>query len=356
VSIALVGMRDIKDYLTAAKDGTPVNPGSPFNIKEDSASISNFTKENVVELFAQRTAETGQQITPDALEFVWDQTRGQPWLVNSLFKRATMRVLDEDSTETVTIEHMNTAREQMLLARETHLDSLAVRLGDVRVKHVLESIISGEPNQNLASSEGFRIAQDLGLVVNDGRNPPTVANPIYREILARELSAGTQIMLPARQEFRWQNADGSLNMDFLLKEFQDFWRINADIWEETSEFHETFPHLFLFAFLQRITNGEGHIEREYAAGSGRVDLHIEFENKHYLIEIKVIAPGRTLEFVKETGLKQITRYRSHFAPTTPAYLIIFDRRQLEIRAPWEKRIFWETAQSTDGGKITVIGC
>ncbi|MDR1865174.1 MAG: AAA family ATPase, partial [Bacteroidales bacterium] len=128
VSIALVGMRDLKDYISKAKDGKPVNPGSPFNIKADSAVIGNFGREAIARLFAQRTAETGQQITAEALNYVWEQSKGQPWLVNSLFKRATMRILDEDSTETVTIEHIRQAREQMIQARETHLDALAVRL------------------------------------------------------------------------------------------------------------------------------------------------------------------------------------------------------------------------------------
>ncbi|MDR0724869.1 MAG: AAA family ATPase [Prevotellaceae bacterium] len=63
VSIALVGMRDLKDYLIKAKDGKPVNPGSPFNIKEDSAVLSNFSRDDVAKLFALRTEETGQQIT-----------------------------------------------------------------------------------------------------------------------------------------------------------------------------------------------------------------------------------------------------------------------------------------------------
>ncbi|MDR2384340.1 MAG: AAA family ATPase, partial [Tannerella sp.] len=59
ISIALVGMRDLKDYITAAKDGKAPNPGSPFNVKEDSVSLTNFTKEDVINLFSQRTQETG---------------------------------------------------------------------------------------------------------------------------------------------------------------------------------------------------------------------------------------------------------------------------------------------------------
>jgi hypothetical protein len=133
-------MRDLKDYITAAKGGIPVNPVSPFNIKEDSAVIENFSREDLTRLFAQRTAETGQQITPEALDYTWEQSRGQPWIVNSLFMRATLRILDETSTETVTRTHIHQAREQMILARETHrrrrLSSLPrPRPGDHRTRH-----------------------------------------------------------------------------------------------------------------------------------------------------------------------------------------------------------------------------
>jgi hypothetical protein len=164
VSIALVGMRDLKDYITAAKGGIAPNPGSPFNIKEDSAILSNFQKDDIARLFAQRTAETGQQITAEALEYVYDQSRGQPWIVGSLFKRATMRILDRESTETVTLEHIEEARKQMIDARETHLDALAYRLEDPQIRSVMEPLLTGEPNPRLAAGEPFRLCLDLGLV------------------------------------------------------------------------------------------------------------------------------------------------------------------------------------------------
>ena len=69
VSIALVGMRDLKDYITASKSGAPPNPGSPFNIKEDSAILANFSREDVANLFSQRTEENGQKITQEALNY-----------------------------------------------------------------------------------------------------------------------------------------------------------------------------------------------------------------------------------------------------------------------------------------------
>jgi hypothetical protein len=42
-------------------------------------------------------------------------------------------MLNEESRETVTLEHIREARQQMILARETHLDALAYRLEDPQV-------------------------------------------------------------------------------------------------------------------------------------------------------------------------------------------------------------------------------
>jgi hypothetical protein len=357
VSIALVGMRDLKDYITAAKGGVPVNPGSPFNIKEDSVFLNNFQKDDIARLFAQRTEETGQKITPEALDYVYDQSRGQPWIVNSLFKRATMRVLDEDNTETVTIDHIQTAREQMIEARETHLDALAYRLEDPRIRQVMETLMTGEPDPRIARGEPFRLCLDLGLV-NVERGSPIVANPIYREVLAREATFATQMAIP-EPEWTWEKADGSLDMGALLKEFQVFWRNNSEIWEEQADYHEAFPHLLLMAFLQRVTNGSGRIEREYAAGRGRMDLAVEYNGVWSIIEIKLVRRGRSFEAVLEEGERQTLGYRERFAgavggprkgtPPVDCYLVIFDRRP--EKPAWEERLKWLPRD-----ELTVVGC
>jgi hypothetical protein len=338
VSIALAGMRDLKDYITAAKGGVAPNPGSPFNIKADSAALANFGREDIDRLFAQRTAETGQGITGEALDYVYDQSRGQPWIVNSLFQRATMRILGEESRETVGLAHIMEAREQMILARETHLDALAYRLEDPRIRKVMETLITGEPDINLASGEAFRLCLDLGLVALI-EGTPSVANPLYREVLAREMTYSAQLAIPV-PEWQWQKADGSLDMDALLREFQQFWRENSEVWEEKSDYTEAFPHLLLMAFLQRVLNGGGRIDREYAAGRGRMDLYIEYKGEKYIIEVKLVHDKQSPAQVQTRGLEQIARYRDNKAPDAPAYLLIFDRRQEAREKPWEERLGW----------------
>jgi len=349
VSIALVGMRDLKDYITAAKGGIAPNPGSPFNIKEDSATISNFTRDNVESLFAQRTRETGQAIRDDALDYVYEQSRGQPWIVNSLFKRATMRVLDEASAETVTLAHVRKAREQMVLARETHLDALAYRMENPAVRKVMESLIVGDSDPQLAEGDGFRLCLDLGLVVKE-RGTPAVANPIYREVLARHLTYGPQLAI-SEPEWQWERADGSLDMDRLLREFQKFWRRNSEAWDRKMNYTEAFPHLLLMAFLQRVMNGGGHIDREYAAGRGRMDIAAEYKGRTHIIEIKLVRSYDSPGEVRGEGLEQVARYRDRIDSAAPAYLVIFDRRTEARARPWDERLTWETL---DG--ITVVGC
>jgi hypothetical protein len=349
VSVALVGMRDLKDYITAAKGGVAPNPGSPFNIKADSAVLSNFTQADIEKLFAQRTEETGQSIDRDALEYVYDQSRGQPWIVNSLFMRVTMRVLQDNDYATVTLAHIKEAREQMILARETHLDSLAYRMEDPKIQKVMDTLITGNVDLELAKSETFRICTDLGLVTME-KGVPSIANPLYKEVLARQMTIGVQTMI-AEPEWQWEKPDGSLDMDELLKEFQIFWRENSEMWEEKMHYTEAFPHLLLMAFLQRILNGGGHIDREYAAGRGRMDLFVEYNSEKYLIEIKLIYEKQSPDTIKSKGLEQIVKYRDTKAPNAPAYLVIFDRRPETREKSWDERLSWN---SKDG--ITIIEC
>jgi hypothetical protein len=352
ISIVLVGMRDLKDYITASKGGIPPNPGSLFNIKEDSVVLSNFNREDVAHLFAQRTAENGQQITQEALDYVYEQSKGQPWIVNNLFMRATLRILDEKSVETVELKHIVEAREQMIEARETHLDALGERLRDPRIRRVVEPIITGEFNPDLGrTNPDVMLAMDLGLVQWTSETGLTISNPVYTEILTRHLNSGYHDILPPPSSWQWQNTDGSIDMDKLLKEFQKFWRRHADKWEEMAEYTEAFPHLLLMAFLQRVLNGGGHIDRDCAAGRGRMDLSIEYKQRWYIIEIKLVHHHDGPQTVREEGLEQIRKYRDRVASGAPTYLVVFDRRLKTKQKSWDKRISYEQE-----GDVTVLEC
>ena len=98
-------------------------------------------------------------------------------------------------------------------------------------------------------------------------------------------------------------------------------------------------------------NGGGRIEREYAAGRGRMDMAIEYNGKWHIVEIKIVHDYETPRFVEEEGLEQIRGYRDRIDPQARSYLVIFDRRSKALQLPWDDRIQWRIA-----GDVTVVGC
>jgi GTPase SAR1 family protein len=351
-SITLVGMRDLRDYLIKSKEGVDVSPGSPFNVKEDSASLSNFTRDDVFTLIGQHEEETGQLFEEAAKELVWELAKGQPWLTNALCKKCVWTIRPQEEGLPVRPRELQEAKEMLIIERAVHLDSLLERLRDKRIRKIVEIIITGESDPELLQGDDFRFALDMGLVTIENGSP-AIANPIYREIVTRVLSEPYQLSIP-EITFRWEHEDGTLDMESLMGEFQKFWRRHGSVWEEKADYTEAFPHLLVMAFLQRLTNGGARIEREYAAGRGRMDLGVYYGGKWVVIEIKLIHPSDGRETTILEGLEQINRYREQIDPAAEAYLMVFDRTNRGREKPWEERLYREL-RSTDQGDVVVIG-
>jgi hypothetical protein len=94
-----------------------------------SLRLGDFTEEEVRTLYAQHTAETGQPFTDEALRRAFEVTQGQPWLVNAL-AREIIEKLPLPPPAPVTEEHVKAAKERLILARATHLDSLVAKLSE----------------------------------------------------------------------------------------------------------------------------------------------------------------------------------------------------------------------------------
>lgn len=221
------------------------------------------------------------------------------------------------------------------------------------MRRVIQPMMIGESDPNLGRSDrDVEFCLDLGLITWDGSL--VIANAIYREVIARSLSQNYQDNIPA-PEFSWQRPDGSLDMDALMDEFQKFWAWNSEIWEEKADYTEAFPHLLLMAFLQRIINGGGRVDREYAAGRGRMDLLIRFGGGINLIEIKLVHPRMGREATRDQGLEQVERYADQTGPDT-CHLVIFDRRTDQRGKAWKERLSHETCTTLSGRSVEVIWC
>ena len=265
-SVVLCGVRDVRDYrIQSTAENAIITGGSAFNIKARSLRLGDFSREEVLALLGQHTEETGQVFTDDALETIWQQTQGQPWLVNALAEEACFYgEFAEVWDRPVDADAILAAQEQLILRRETHLDQLADKLKEERVRRVVEPLLSGGEVRRFADRD-LEYVRDLGLVAQD--LPYRIANPIYAEVVPRELTWVVQGEF--EEDTAWYvAADGGLDVGKLLSRFQAFFREHSEHWVERFEYKEAGPQLLLQAFLQRIVNSGGRIEREYGLGAG----------------------------------------------------------------------------------------
>ena len=151
-------MRDIRDYRIRSSTGEVIAGGSPFNVAAKSLRMGDFTEAETRALMAQHTEETGQRFSSSALDSVWTQTRGQPWLVNALCAggRASTTRPGGTARAPSKVDDVYAAQEELILSRRTHLDQLAHKLEEARVRRVVEPLLSGGGGAARNSRPGVR--------------------------------------------------------------------------------------------------------------------------------------------------------------------------------------------------------
>ncbi|MCF8167251.1 MAG: AAA-like domain-containing protein [Rhodoferax sp.] len=341
-SMVLCGVRDVRDYRIHRSDGEIITGGSAFNIKSESIRLCDFTQNDVKALLQQHTDATGQTFEPGVLEEIWEDTQGQPWLVNALAYEACFRKAEQrDRTQSVTVEQMRQARESLILRRDTHLDQLADKLREPRVRRVVEPLLAGAPGAEDLPDDDIQYCRDLGLI-GLGR-PLSIANRIYREIIPRQLTWSTQETMVQEQPW-YVAASGHMDMDKLLQCFQQFFREHSDSWLQRYAYQEAGPQLLLQAFLQRVVNGGGRIAREYGLGRGRTDLFLQWPltaqgylgpMQQVVLELKIQHKGKAATLT--AGLEQTARYADQCGADS-AHLLIFDR---DPGVSWDDKIYRE---------------
>jgi hypothetical protein len=345
-SVGLIGLRDVRDYkIRLRPDAQSLGTSSPFNIKAKSFFIDRLDVEDIADLLQQHTDATGQIFEPAAVAAIADLSKGQPWLVNALANQIVSEILENDSTQPVTEALVWQAKEALILRRDTHLDSLADKLKEDRVRSIVNAIIEGTELLDDRYNDALSYCQDLGLVTR--KAPIRFANPIYQEIIPRVMSYGWQLSIP--QDIAdpfWYIKGTQLDMDALLQAFQKFYRRLSEAWLSKYDFREVGRQLLLMAFLQRIVNGGGRITREMAIGNGRADLVVEFGGQTFVLELKLKYRSDS----QAEGQEQLARYLSRLGQDH-GYLLLFDT---DPATPWEDRLQWQQL-TQDGKAITLVG-
>ena len=332
-SVVLCGLSDVRDYKAASGgDASRLGTSSPFNIKIESLTVPTFDEAQLRALYGQHTQATGQVFSDEAISLAYALTRGQPWLVNSL---AAEIVYKEKVTGTITADHVEIAKERLIVARATHLDSLVARLHEPPVRRLLEPVVASRSDDSMDRDaiydDDYRYAIDLGLVAS---TPPVrPANPIYREVIVRALTANYEPRIVVQPQ-RFVSPDGRLDMAGVMEAFVEFWLEHGEAMARRGQtYPEATAQIVMMAYLQRVVNGGGFIDREYGIGRGRIDLLVRWPVRgaeppvmqREAIELKRWADGDKKGDPLTDGLRQLDDYLARMRLES-AWLVIFDQR------------------------------
>ena len=220
-SVGLIGMRNIRDYKGKIReDRETLGSASPFNIVTESLTLQNFTREEVGQLLAQHTRETGQAFSSESLDRLFHYTQGQPWLVNAAAREVVVKILKNDFSQSPSCAHVDQAVETIIQRRDTHIDSLLERLKEERVRKIVEPLLVGETRGVDPLDDDYQYVLDLGLL-KESAGLLYFSNPIYSEVVVRYLGMKAQNELtPDRHEPVAYTQDGRLDMKGLLTDFQ----------------------------------------------------------------------------------------------------------------------------------------
>ncbi|MCA9706456.1 MAG: ATP-binding protein [Myxococcales bacterium] len=346
-SVVLMGQRQVRDYALRQEDRRALawlGTTSPFNVNAESITLGPFSEVEVAELLSQHTTATGQRFSPAAAKRIWALGCGHPWLTNALADQIVRRDAKDRSVE-ITAEHVEAAKETIILERRSHIDSLVARLREDRVRRVIAPMLVGSLASHDVLDDDFAYVVGLGLL-RARAGQYEIANPIYAEVLPRALTYHQQLQI-GNQPAWYVRPDGSLDVPRLMADWQVFWREDGHLAAEGFGYREAGPHLMLMAFLQRVINGGGRIEREYGLGRGALDLMIEWRGQRHVIEVKL----RRGTVTEARALDQVTGYLEQLG-LEEGWLVMFDLRS---SASWDERLTLREVEHR-GKRVHVVGC
>ena len=308
-SIGLIGIRNITKLI--------VGGVSPFNIA-DQVDLPPFSLKNTRDLYAQYTEETNQPFTEEAVGKIYEETGGQPWLVNRLGTILTTDV-KSGTTEPIDRKDVEKAIEILLLEKNDHFDNLyekAKLYKETFVEIVFENIAYSPYAEDQSWLEQY------GLIRNKD-NRAIVANNIYKamfiKVFFKEINAYEEIPLHG-----YVLPGDRLDMEKVLLDFEQYiTRIGVNAFYKEKKPYEKTGQFLLTAWLyQFVRGGAGDLRYEVPSGFGRMDIILTYKGRKYIVETKINRHNLTRTL--RDGVSQLSEKYMASESVEEGFLVIFD--------------------------------
>ena len=286
---------------------------------------------------------TDQRFTNEAVDCVWEQTRGHPWLVSAIGRQCVETVPDRSTP--VEARHVGAAIRQVEGMGLPHLASLSVRVANPRLQAVLSSVIRGSGLEGVPEPS-IRFAHELGLVAGNDDGAIGPANPIYARVFLQLLGEPTRYSLVVHPS-TWLRQDGTFDPSGMRDGFRAFW---SD--PRRHGIHGiSQPGLELFvlfaAWLGRVARTSvGTVVPGYAAAAAGLDLL--FARSDLRLPVRLMARPGDRDPVDD-GLDRVDGTCARHGANT-GVLVIFDQRT----GATGTRLECEEVVTEGGRTVTVI--
>ena len=297
-SLLLVGVSTLAELV--------VSSSSPFNIV-DQLQIPYFTLAEVQELIGQHVQETGQVFRPEVIQAIYNNTQGQPGLVNGLCQHL-VDVMAPDRTQPVTMAAFYPTLKYFLTERFDKNILNVVQKARTK-KEFMVKLLFGEAVIPFTVNDPDIAYLYANGVVDNVDGYVQLPAPLYSKALItafRPHSNGeTQEYVSAHDTFRdYATADG-LNLHAILQRYRDYVQRRGFHAFDTEQLKEAAWHYSLDGFINFfIQQLGGDTLVEVPSGRGRTDILILYGDHRYIIETKI--------FVSQTqyqhGKQQLTDY------------------------------------------------
>jgi len=322
--LALIGVRAVM--------GVDSPRGSPFNVQR-SLRVPNLTWEEVLGMCTDYQQESGQTIEPEVVRALYDITLGQPGLVGWLGELLTERynpgrekVISVSDWKRVLLRAMfvepnNTLLNLIAKARGPHLNRVMELFKNPNVPFAFY-----DPGINYLYMNGI-ITESLTV---DDRGQETFlcrfSSPFVQRVLFDALSSEYygRRPVPAIDPLDGLEdvlTDEGLRLEKLMVRYQDYLVRERSSGNDPKlgqpmrsdlRTAEASGHFHLYAWLKQVLGYVATIVPEFPTGNGKVDLHIKWQNRAYILEVKSFRDAylvkqdrlQTLRYAKQLGLSE----------------------------------------------------
>lgn len=331
-SILLVGVRNIPSILGGTQ--------SPFNIA-DQFVVPPFSADEVADLLLQHSRETGQLFLSPVIETIMAETEGQPFLVNRLAQILTQTIVT-DRNQAITATHLDYALARLLSENNSHFYSILSKATPHQLFLMPILLYNQSRNDFLDDVTQELIMYGVLRVIDSAKQLPSarIGNPIYRKMLLLRFSSTIDTLSVNGNTIHRFAADGVLDFDGLLDNFQAFMREHGVRLLKSAKSErplEISGQYLLLSYLSAALNSiGGQVTIESVSSAGEIDILAFYQGYRFIIETKIwygIAKY-------EEGKTQLLAYL-RAAGLSKGYLVVFDEKLHDNLLHNEKGITFE---------------